>query len=97
LWVQGDNTDDEQIDEWKSMGLLPKTFSLGHQSNLITLCRNCHSQYDGPYPSWFALPEDLDFFIDFEKDDYAKRIAAAERGVKQERALPEVLLLPFFI
>jgi hypothetical protein len=66
-------------------------FYPAHITNLILLCRNCHSDYDQNYPGWFLLPTDLDFFIDFEKKDYAERVTAAEQGILQERALPQVL------
>jgi hypothetical protein len=69
---------------------LPEAFYPAHVDNLILLCKNCHSAYNCRYPGWIVLPQDLDFFIKFENNDYAARIAAAKRGVQQRRALPQV-------
>ena len=93
LWVEGDSADDERLGVWKGLGILPEVFYPAHIDNLILLCKNCHSGYHCDYPGWVVLPQDLDFFINFEKNDYAARIAAAKHGVQQERALPQVTFL----
>ena len=84
------NTDDVQLESWKRLGILPAAFFPAHADNLILLCKACHSAYDVAYAAWITIPHNLDFFINFEKKDYAARAAAARRGVEQGRALPEV-------
>ena len=78
------------MESWKELGILPALFYPAHVDNLILLCSNCHVAYDRNYPGWILLPHNLDLFINFEKTDYAARVAAAKCGVFQGRALPQV-------
>jgi hypothetical protein len=86
--VENNSTGSEQIDGWKSRGILPQTFYPGSIDNLILLCSGCHSGYDAVVSDWAMLPQDLKFFIDFERADYDARVAAAGQGIRQPRALP---------
>ena len=47
-------------------------FSLDDICNALLLCKNCHTMFDFPLPAWILLP-DLDFFIQFEEEDFRKR------------------------
>jgi 5-methylcytosine-specific restriction endonuclease McrA len=85
-----DSADDVQLEIWKRLGILPAAFYPAHVDNLILLCKNCHSGYNCDYPGWIIIPHNLDFFINFERKNYAARIAAATSGDRQWRALPEV-------
>jgi hypothetical protein len=94
--VSQDSADDVQLESWKRLGILSQSFYPAQVENLILLCRNCHGAYDCDYPSWVLLPHNLDFFINFERKDYAARVAAAKRGVQQGRALPQVPFCSLF-
>ena len=72
------------------MRILPVDFYPSSMNNLITLCVLCYSYYDMTNPIVVILPADLNRFIEFEVQDYHEREEAAQRGVKQQRALPEV-------
>ena len=91
-----ESADYVQLEAWKELGILPEVFYPAHVDNLILLCKNCHSAYDCNYPAWIVLPQSLDYFINFENNDYAARIAAAKRGFQQRRALPQVPFRPLF-
>jgi len=47
---------------------------LGHEDNGIRLCVLCHRNLDLPEPAWTFIPEDLEYFIQFEKQDHIRRI-----------------------
>lgn len=58
--------------------------------NAIALCRNCHANFDDTGdPGFFFIPADLDYFIQFEQNDYARRIREASKGVKAARICPD--------
>ncbi|KKZ63923.1 hypothetical protein EMCG_01782 [[Emmonsia] crescens] len=78
---------------WQAMGILPRGFYPAHPKKLMPLCIACHHAYNDPYPIWVALPEDLDRFIEFERNDYEARVWAAADGVSQPRSLPPVDIL----
>jgi hypothetical protein len=48
--------------------------------NLITLCSNCHSEFDSSIPALIIIPTDIEFFIKWEENDYENRTAAANAG-----------------
>ena len=75
------------------MGILHRNFYPAHPNNLMPLCLTCHHAYDDPYPIRVALPEDLDRFIEFERNDYEAKVQAAADGVSQPRSLPPVGIL----
>lgn len=79
------------------MKLLPVNFFPASMNNLITLCLVCRELYNMAYPKLVILPADLNRFIEFEVQDYQEREEAAKRGVKQQRALPEVYTYMFQI
>ncbi|PGG95076.1 hypothetical protein AJ79_10280 [Helicocarpus griseus UAMH5409] len=90
-----------KVEKWRSMGIVPSDFYPAHHMNLILLCLTCYAAYDSPYPMWVALPEDLGFFVEFEREDYEARIQAAANGIFQTRSLPPVdpdgiLCRPYF-
>ncbi|KAM3074483.1 hypothetical protein ACMFMG_002713 [Clarireedia jacksonii] len=42
--------------------------------NAIALCRTCHTNFDHAYnPSFFFLPTDLDYFLNYERQDQKRR------------------------
>ena len=78
---------------WKDMGVLPENFYPGCAENLMILCASCRAAYDHDFPAWLAIPQDLNYFIEFEHADYEARVEAAANGVRQRRTMPEVPLL----
>ena len=90
------SADNVQVNGWKKMGVIPETLYPAHIDNLIVLCRNCHSLFGSTYAAWIMLPDNLDHDIDFERNDYAARVAAGERGIRKKRALPPVLFPSLF-
>ncbi|KAI9774451.1 MAG: hypothetical protein M1839_001734 [Geoglossum umbratile] len=75
---------------YKSQGLFPASLTHpAHADNLILLCKNCHGLYDAPSPGWVVLPEDLEFFINWEEQDYKRRgEQAALEGIVVPRTVP---------
>ncbi|KAI9773894.1 MAG: hypothetical protein M1840_006120 [Geoglossum simile] len=75
---------------YKSQGLLSASLThLAHINNLILLCRNCYGAYDAPSPGWIVLPEHLEFFINWEEQDYKRREEqAAREGIAVPRTVP---------
>ena len=64
--------------------------SLGDVENAIRLCSRCHDNYDDlQCPGMTFFPQDLNFFIDFEIDDYDRRVEkASSNGSTRRRKCP---------
>lgn len=66
---------------YKENGLLPETLThSAHSDNLITLCSNCHGEFDSSVPALIIIPTDIEYFINWEENDYKCRTAAANAG-----------------
>jgi hypothetical protein len=63
-----------------AFNLLSETTHPAHYSNLILPCKNHHALHDCHYPAWVLLPDDLEFFLKWEMDDWMRREAAAAQG-----------------
>lgn len=63
---------------------------LGCEENSILLCKNCHTQFDdSANPGFVFLPSDLQYFINFEKDDFETRSQILqEQGYLRRRTCP---------
>ncbi|KAL9596823.1 MAG: hypothetical protein Q9219_005537 [cf. Caloplaca sp. 3 TL-2023] len=62
-----------KFDELRKRGLL-SIDALNTFYNGISLCPNCHVLFDEhDFPGWVFLPEDLDYFLDFEQQDFERR------------------------
>ncbi|KAN0079469.1 hypothetical protein V8E54_004683, partial [Elaphomyces granulatus] len=61
---------------------------LGHPDNLIYLCATCHRLFDAQLPVLVILPSDIDFFVNWENNDYESRCKAAEDGKEVPRTVP---------
>ncbi|KAK6495563.1 hypothetical protein TWF481_002611 [Arthrobotrys musiformis] len=55
-------------------GILGKEFSIKSASNGIALCKICHTSFDCSVPDFIILPLNLDFFLDFERRNYQRRL-----------------------
>lgn len=57
----------------------------------IALCPSCHVAFDDSFdPGLVIVPEELDFFIRYEKEDYIRRQKAAKNGVSESRMWPSL-------
>lgn len=55
--------------------------SLADVQNAVTLCPTCHREFDDTQcPGFIFFPSDLQFFIDFERQDYERRGRWARNG-----------------
>lgn len=73
-----------QIELLQERGLL--NFNLKSVHNAIALCPLCHRAFDNALdPGFFFVPSHLGFFIDYEKNDYARRAAT---GFQEGRKFP---------
>ncbi|KAJ5509084.1 hypothetical protein N7527_011227 [Penicillium freii] len=67
---------DPQIPVWEQAGLF--TFDYEHTHNSIPLCGSCHTEFDMSLdPGYVFFPADIQYFIDFERQDRARREQAA--------------------
>ncbi|KAL9004000.1 MAG: hypothetical protein Q9188_003162 [Gyalolechia gomerana] len=48
-----------------------------HKDNGVQLCVACHRSYDNPYPAWVFIPTNLEYFITYENNDFARRTRSA--------------------
>ncbi|KAF3019925.1 hypothetical protein E8E15_004067 [Penicillium rubens] len=70
--------EDDQTDRWVKAGLILPRTNLKAKENAIFLCKSCHCQFDNAYnPGIVFFPADLEFFIEWEKADQARRKEAA--------------------
>ncbi|KAJ5278304.1 hypothetical protein N7524_004457 [Penicillium chrysogenum] len=70
--------EDDQTDSWVKAGLILPGTSLKAKENAIFLCKSCHCQFDNAYNLGIVFfPADLEFFIEREKADQARRKEAA--------------------
>lgn len=66
--------------------------SLGDYRNAVVLCPSCHASFDRtPHTRWLFLPTDLDYFLDFERENFETRIQELRRGIRTERTYPNEL------
>ncbi|KAI9860624.1 MAG: hypothetical protein M1813_006049 [Trichoglossum hirsutum] len=66
---------------YKEHGFLPHTLThLAHRDNIITLCANCHADFDSAVPALTIIPTNMEYFIGYEENDYERRIIAARAG-----------------
>jgi hypothetical protein len=73
-----------QVEYLSERGLLG--FDLMSVQNAVVLCPNCHVDLDTALdPGVVFFPEDLDYFIDFEKRDYEQR-----KRISRSRKTPSV-------
>jgi hypothetical protein len=78
-----------KTDRWDKAGLIPSGTNLKSKENAIFLCKSCHCQYDNAYnPGIVFFPADLEFFIEWEKADQARRKEAAQNGAHVRRSPP---------
>ena len=63
--------EDKEVPRYEQNKLID--FSIGDYSNALLLCKNCHSMFDLPLPAWTFVPNDLDYFIEFEEEDWRRR------------------------
>jgi hypothetical protein len=63
---------------------------LGDEDNATGLCPTCHRNFDAPFdPGFVFLPEDLDYFVRFEKADQTRRRQEkAAHGIQLARLVP---------
>lgn len=66
-------TNSKVFQELHDLGLL-NIESLSHEDNGIRLCVLCHRSLDYTEQAWAFIPNDLEYFIQFEKDDRLRRI-----------------------
>ncbi|KAJ5977497.1 hypothetical protein N7501_000839 [Penicillium viridicatum] len=60
------------IPVWEQAGLF--TFDYKHTHNSIPLCGSCHTEFDMSLdPGYVFFPADIQYFIDFERQDRARR------------------------
>jgi hypothetical protein len=80
LLLMNIKTNGTQFDMLNDLGLI--TFAgLGDFENSISLCPNCHSEFDNTsLPGFVFFPHDLQYFIEFECSDYLRRERQAEQG-----------------
>lgn len=79
-----------QFPELIEQGLI--TFDhLGHLDNAIPLCPTCHRNFDDlNKPGSIFLPSDLQYFIDYEIADFARRdLRAKDTGTIPRRTCPD--------
>ncbi|KAF3907144.1 hypothetical protein ABW21_db0205458 [Orbilia brochopaga] len=70
-----------RFDSYRNAGLLPPALDrLGHPDNIIHLCTACHGMMDRQSPRIAVVPNDIQFFIDWELSDYRRRQEAVNRG-----------------
>lgn len=66
--------------------------TLGDYRNAVVLCPNCHASFDRtPHTRWLFLPTDLDYFLNFERENFEARIQDLRRGIRTERMYPNEL------
>ncbi|KAJ5359985.1 hypothetical protein N7517_009176, partial [Penicillium concentricum] len=63
---------DPQIPVWEQAGLF--IFNYKNTQNTIPLCGSCHNEFDMSLdPGYVFVPTDIQYFIDFERRDRARR------------------------
>ncbi|EWC47882.1 hypothetical protein DRE_02764 [Drechslerella stenobrocha 248] len=73
--------DREKFASYKNAGLLPpEVISLGHLDVVIYICSNCHRLWDMNDPRLTIIPNDIEFFIQWEEADYRRREAEVAAG-----------------
>ncbi|KAL2821469.1 hypothetical protein BJX63DRAFT_217263 [Aspergillus granulosus] len=83
--------EDYQTELWISRGLID--FPISSHENGIALCPSCREEFDDAYDMGFTfMPEDLDFFIEFEQNDQERRRQATFAGQASERRVPDANL-----
>ncbi|CRG90861.1 hypothetical protein PISL3812_07907 [Talaromyces islandicus] len=71
----------------QNQGLI--NFSLTSALNAVTLCPTCRANFDlAMDPGWFFVPSDLQYFIDFEEKDFARRTHDRNHGIVTTRVCP---------
>lgn len=72
-----------EVNQWhgyRKQGLIALEHK-SHAENAVLLCPNCHGEFDDiQYPGFIFFPADLQYFIDFEKDNYRRREVMAQNG-----------------
>lgn len=64
-------------------------FACNTIENAVVLCSQCHIKFDMMQdPGWTFFPSDLNYFIDYEANDYRRRVLAASNGVRESRLCP---------
>lgn len=59
-------------------------FSLADIANSILLCKNCYTVFDDPEPGFTLLPADLDYFVQFEEEDFKRRQAIVDQDREEQ-------------
>ncbi|KAN0070732.1 hypothetical protein V8E54_010897 [Elaphomyces granulatus] len=66
---------------YKERSYFPETLTyLAHPDNLITLCSMCYDEFDSFMPDLVIIPTNIEYFIEWEENDYVCRTAAANAG-----------------
>jgi hypothetical protein len=64
-------------------------FCLTSLENSIALCTLCHTAFDCySDPGWVFFPSDLAYFIQFEEEDFERRVEAGRNGELVPRTCP---------
>ena len=65
------------------------TFGLKSLENAIALCTLCRAAFDCySDPGWVFFPSDLVYFIQFEEEDFERRVEAGRNGERVPRKCP---------
>jgi hypothetical protein len=65
---------------------------LAHPDNIISLCANCHVDFDSALPGLIIIPTNIEYFIKYEENDYECRTIAAREGRESpQRTVPSAL------
>ncbi|OJJ50364.1 hypothetical protein ASPZODRAFT_13448 [Penicilliopsis zonata CBS 506.65] len=79
--------EDSTIELLDERGLM--NFHLRSKMNAVALCRNCHYKFDeASDPGLVFFPADLDYFIEFELQDRARRQRLRDKGRSPRRRAP---------
>ncbi|PLN78865.1 hypothetical protein BDW42DRAFT_174029 [Aspergillus taichungensis] len=78
---------DHAIEVWVQRGLVD--FPLNSLTNAVPLCPTCHSQFDNHLdPGFVFVPKDLQYFIDYEREDHERRKNAIIEGACAQIHVP---------